>query len=117
LAKFTSSSTENQKTTKNKVIKMAYTEAEKKEIQIKMYGCTEAEVFEGLENSLLGARDWEMYVGSILSDAQHVMAHGDVETARQFINKAKAIMFKKSDERREAEYAAYEAKSKAAQAK
>lgn len=35
---------------------------------------------------------WGMLAMAILSDAQEVMARGDVETARQFVNKAKWVI-------------------------
>ena len=56
---------------------------------LEMFGCTKADLVEMLEDSI-GMQ--EMLAMSILSDAQHVMAHGDTETARQFINKAKWVM-------------------------
>ena len=56
---------------------------------LEMFGCTKADLVEMLEDSF-GMQ--EMLAMSILSDAQHVMAHGDTETARQFINKAKWVM-------------------------
>ena len=59
------------------------------ENEIKMYGCTKADLIEMLEDSI---GSYEMLAMGIMSDAQHVMAHGDTETARQFINKAKWVM-------------------------
>ena len=59
------------------------------ENEIKMYGCTKADLIEMLEDSI---GSYEMLAMSIMSDAQHVMAHGDTETARQFINKAKWVL-------------------------
>ena len=56
---------------------------------LEMFGCTKADLVEMLEDTI-GSH--EMLAMSILSDAQHVMSHGDTETARQFINKAKWVM-------------------------
>lgn len=56
-----------------------------------MYGCYASDIDFELEESMSSK---EMYAMSILSDAQHVMAHGDTETARQFINKAKYVISK-----------------------
>ena len=57
-----------------------------------MYGCTQ-EALTGLMNrpSISIGGDY-MLVMSILSDAQEAMSHGDNNTARQFINRAKYIM-------------------------
>ena len=59
------------------------------ENEIKMYGCTKADLIEMLEDSI---GSYEMLAMGIMSDAQHVMAYGDTETARQFINKAKWVL-------------------------
>ena len=59
------------------------------ENEIKMYGCTKDDLIEMLEDSI---GSYEMLAMGIMSDAQHVMAHGDTETARQFINKAKWVL-------------------------
>lgn len=59
------------------------------ENEIKMYGCTKADLIEMLEDSI---GSYEMLAMGIMSDAQQVMAHGDTETARQFINKAKWVL-------------------------
>jgi hypothetical protein len=59
------------------------------EKEIEMYGCTKADLIEMLEDSI---GSYEMLAMGIMSDAQHVMAYGDTETARQFINKAKWVM-------------------------
>jgi hypothetical protein len=59
------------------------------ENEIKMFGCTKSDLIEMLEDSI---GSYEMLAMGIMSDAQHVMAHGDTETARQFINKAKWVL-------------------------
>lgn len=66
---------------------MTFSEMSPEKNQIKMYGCTEEQITEGIMGHPL------MYAAGILSDAQEVMARGDTETARKFINKAKFIMF------------------------
>lgn len=59
--------------------------------EMKMYGCYREDIDAELEECM-GSK--EMYAMSILSDAQHVLAHGDAETARQFMNKAKYVISK-----------------------
>lgn len=56
---------------------------------LKMFGCYREYIDADL-NDCIGPK--EMYAMSILSDAQHVLDHGDSETARQFMNKAKYVM-------------------------
>lgn len=77
------------------------TEQQKREVR--MYGCTEAEMREAVEQSLTyrfsGAA---MYAASMLSDAQEMVAHGPydsdtlaniMEDQRQLLNRAKWILF------------------------
>lgn len=64
-----------------------------------MFGCTHSDLLEMLEDSI---GSYEMLAMAIMSDAQHVMAHGDTETARQFINKAKWVVYKIMETRRAA---------------
>jgi hypothetical protein len=59
------------------------------ELDLKMYGCYCEDIDAELEECM-GSK--EMYAMSILSDAQHVLAHGDAETARQWMNKAKYVI-------------------------
>jgi hypothetical protein len=66
--------------------------------ELVMYGCYAMDIDFELEESMSSK---EMYAMSILSDAQHVMAHGDTETARQFINKAKYVISKVMRENKE----------------
>ena len=78
----------------------ALTEQEKREVR--MYGCTEAQMREAVEESLTfrfsGAA---MYVISLLSDAQEMVAYGPydsdtlaniLEDQRQLMNRAKWIL-------------------------
>jgi len=65
---------------------------------IKMFGCNKQAMAE-LPKQAFGV-DIEgvtMLTMSILSDAQHVLAHGDAETARQYMNKAKFLLGAISD--------------------
>lgn len=61
--------------------------------EIEMYGCTEAEILQGLNSAKRLSYNSATYVGSILSDVQEAMTHGDYELARKFCNKAKYILF------------------------
>lgn len=69
--------------------------------QIKMFGETVKEFNEAFNSG--GDTDKLMYAMSILSDAQEVMAMGQTEVARQFINKSKYFISKVMAEKREAE--------------
>jgi hypothetical protein len=54
---------------------------------------------DSLYRSMLGDTNGALMLAmGILSDAQHVMAHGDTETARQFINKSKYVISKVMDQ-------------------
>ena len=77
------------------------TEQQKREIR--MYGCTEAEMREAVEQSLTyrfsGAA---MYAASLMSDAQEMVAYGPydsdtlaniMEDQRQLLNRAKWVLF------------------------
>ena len=79
----------------------ALTDQQKREIR--MYGCTEADMREAVEESLTyrfsGAA---MYVASMLSDAQEMVSYGPydgdtlaniLEDQRQLMNRAKWILF------------------------
>jgi len=76
------------------------TEQERKEIRV--YGCTEAQIREAVEQSITyrfsGAG---MYVASLLSDAQEMVAYGPYdgdtlaniqEDQRQLLNRAKWVL-------------------------
>jgi hypothetical protein len=67
-----------------------------------MFGCTQdamdSLVEASLYRSMLGDTNGLLMLAmGILSDAQHVMAHGDTEQARQFINKSKYVISKVMD--------------------
>jgi hypothetical protein len=77
------------------------TEQERREIR--MYGCTQAQMREAVEQSITyrfsGAG---MYVASLLSDAQEMVAYGPydgdtlaniMEDQRQLLNRAKWVLF------------------------
>jgi hypothetical protein len=54
---------------------------------------------DSLYRSMLGDTNGALMLAmGILSDAQHVMAHGDTEMARQFINKSKYVISKVMDQ-------------------
>jgi len=65
---------------------------------MKMYGC-DIDIFkESVKNSITyrfsgGA----MVVAGLMSDAQEMMAHGDTESARMYLNRAKALVFDMMD--------------------
>jgi hypothetical protein len=68
-----------------------------------MFGCTQesmdAMVEDNLYRSMLGDTNGLLMLAmGILSDAQHVMACGDTEQARQFINKSKYVISKVMDQ-------------------
>lgn len=79
----------------------ALTEQERREVR--MYGCTEADMREAVEQSITyrfsGA---DMYVASLLSDAQEMVSYGPydsdtlaniMEDQRQLLNRAKFVLF------------------------
>jgi hypothetical protein len=82
----------------------AYTAlSEQERREIRMYGCTEAQMREAVEQSITyrfsGAG---MYVASLLSDAQEMVSYGPydgdtlaniMEDQRQLLNRAKWVMF------------------------
>jgi hypothetical protein len=71
-------------------------ETEKK--QVRMYGCTEAQMKEAVEQSLTFRFSGPaMMAASLMSDCQEMMAYGDVdsmvvEDVRQTLNRAKWIL-------------------------
>jgi len=76
-----------------------------REDAIKMFGCTLEELDNMAENNIYvkldGLEHGRIHLAcAILSDAQEVMAGGNTECARQFINKAKHLLFSLLDERR-----------------
>lgn len=69
---------------------------------VQMFGCTQAAMDAMMEDSLyrsmLGDTNGALMLAmGILSDAQHVMACGNTEQARQFINKSKYVIGKVMD--------------------
>jgi len=69
---------------------------------VQMFGCTQKEmdnmVEASLYRSMLGDTNGLLMLAmGILSDAQHVMACGNTEQARQFINKSKYVISKVMD--------------------
>ena len=79
----------------------ALTEQQKREVR--MYGCTEAQMREAVEQSLSYRFSGPaMYVASMLSDAQEMVGYGPydgdtlaniLEDQRQLMNRAKWILF------------------------
>lgn len=67
--------------------------------EISMYGCTEAQMREAVEESLSFRFSGPvMYAASIMSDCQEMLAHHDAdfnvrEDVRQALNRAKWILF------------------------
>ena len=72
------------------------TEQEKR--QVRMYGCTEAQMREAVEQSLTYRFSGPaMYAMSLMSDAQEMMAYNQpdantIEDQRQLLNRAKWIL-------------------------
>ena len=66
--------------------------------QIQMYGCD----FQAFKESVKDSFTYEvaggaMIIAGLMSDAQELMALGDTETARQYLNRAKALVFDMMD--------------------
>jgi len=65
-----------------------------KQIENSMFGCNIDDFTDSVKDSvtykLSGAH---MIIAGLMSDAQEVMSHGDNESARQFLNRAKHLMF------------------------
>jgi|TARA_Y100000034_G_scaffold125487_1_gene175098 hypothetical protein len=71
---------------------MSYTPAERAAAQTSMFGCTSADIDNAVASAISGPR---MMAMSLLSDAQELQAMqtpASLESARQFINKAKYII-------------------------
>ena len=64
-----------------------------------MYGVNDINAYiESVKNSITYKfTGGNMIVAGLMSDAQELMAHGDVERARQTLNVAKTIMFQIMD--------------------
>jgi hypothetical protein len=73
--------------------------SETEKSQVRMYGCTEAQMKEAVEQSLTFRFSGPaMMAASLMSDCQEMMAYGDVdsmvvEDVRQTLNRAKWILF------------------------
>ena len=76
---------------------MSLSQTEREQRDVSMFGMSSDELRQmavtfpckiGVE----GRHGDAMFIMSILSDAQEVMAYGDVETARQCINRAKYLL-------------------------
>lgn len=69
--------------------------AEQQAWDLQCYGCSELELRQIVANDvgrhLTG--NFNMLIAGILSDAQQVLEFGDAETARQYMNRAKYIIF------------------------
>jgi hypothetical protein len=69
-----------------------------------MFGCTEAQLATAVKQQCFPGEEL-MFAAGILSDAQEAMSgefgEPDVETARQYINRAKHIMFSLMKDERE----------------
>ena len=62
--------------------------------ETRMYGCTEADLRESVENSITFKLSGPaMIVAGMMSDAQEEIAHGMDESARQTLNRAKFVLF------------------------
>jgi len=72
--------------------------------EIRMFGCTEAQLATAVKQQCFPGEEL-MFAAGILSDAQEAMSgefgEPDVETARQYINRAKHIMFSLMKDERE----------------
>jgi hypothetical protein len=59
-----------------------------------VYGCNITEYKESVRRSITYRfTGGNMVVAGLMSDAQELMAMGQTETARQYLNRAKAILF------------------------
>ena len=63
--------------------------------EITVYGCDLNAFFDNVERSITYKTAGPlMVVAGLMSDAQEMMAFGDVESARQALNRAKALLFR-----------------------
>ncbi len=66
--------------------------------EITMYGCDIDAFKESVKDSITyELSGGAMVVAGLMSDAQELMALGHTETARQYLNRAKALMFDMMD--------------------
>jgi len=79
--------------------------AEKLAWELQAYGCTKADLMRMVKEQSFPGTEL-MFAAGILSDAQEIISgefgEPDTETARQFINRAKCIMFNLMEREREA---------------
>jgi len=72
--------------------------------EIRMFGCTKAQLATAVKHQCFPGEEL-MFAAGILSDAQEAISgefgEPDYETARQYINRAKAIMFDLMETRKE----------------
>lgn len=67
--------------------------------EVRMYGCTESQMREAVEQSITYRFSGPaMYVASLMSDAQEMMAYeqpdfNTIEDQRQLLNRAKFVLF------------------------
>ena len=76
---------------------MALSQTEREQRDVSMFGILSADLRNIAETSLYRAVSGEKHgdallAMSILSDSQECMSHGDTETARQYVNRAKYII-------------------------
>jgi hypothetical protein len=77
----------------------ALSDAEKR--QVKMFGCTEAQMREAVEQSLTYRFQGPAFMAaSLISDAQEEINWENTEDARQTLNRAKWILFTYCDQER-----------------
>jgi uncharacterized protein YodC (DUF2158 family) len=63
--------------------------------ELAMYGCDIDNFIDSVTDSITYKTAGPMMVvAGLMSDAQEMMAFGDVESARQYLNRAKALIFR-----------------------
>ena len=66
--------------------------------EMQMYGCEFYDFRESVKDSITyKLSGGAMVVAGLMSDAQEMMAHGDTESARMYLNRAKALVFDMMD--------------------
>jgi len=80
-------------------LKQAFANDQQRQREVRMYGCTEAELRESIEDSITFKLSGPaMVAASIMSDAQELLAFGGEsdstrEQVRQMLNQSKFILF------------------------
>jgi len=64
---------------------------------MQMYGCNIETFKESVKQSITYRSGGAMVVAGLMSDAQEMMAHGDSDSARMYLNRAKALVFDMMD--------------------